>query len=252
MALIMEYMTWPELAKVIDQVKVALVPVGSCEQHGPNSTFYTDSGRADAMTKLLAERMGNKVLAFPPVTYGMSQHHMDFPGTVTLTPDTLAKVYEEIGASIAKHGIRKIVFIVGHGGNMCSCECAAINLKMKHGIEAYWTGFGSRTATGGLIPPCPAYGHADEFEVSSTLGLCPQYVSPREKLQPGEMQSSLYTVEGFHNGAFSWKYDVSMNGALGDARLSSQEIGDNMREEALTKLQKLIERIIEHELPDCK
>lgn len=244
MALIMEYMTWPELEKVIGEVKVALLPVGSCEQHGPNSTFYTDSGRADAFTKALAERMGNKVLAFPPVTYGLSEHHMDFPGTVTLRPETLANVYEDICVSIAKHGINKIVFIVGHGGNLVACEFAAITLKMKYGIEAYWMGFGSRTATGGLTPPGPAYGHADEFEISSTLGLCPQYV--RDTLVPGEMQDSLYT-RGFSSYAPSWKYDVSLNGALGDARLASMGRGLDMREEALNKVQKRIEEIIAYE-----
>ena len=244
MALIMEYMNVPELEKVIDQVKVALVPVGSCEQHGPNSTYYTDSGRADAFAKALAERMGNKVLAFPPVTYGLSEHHMDFVGTVTLKPETLAKVYEDICVSISKHGINKILFIIGHGGNSVACEFAAITLKMKYGIQAFWAGFGSRTARGGLTPPGYAYGHADEFEVSSTLGLCPQYV--KDEMVPGIMQDSLYT-RGFWGYAPSWKYDVSLNGCLNDARKSSMEIGLNMKEEALNKLEKIVEDIIAYE-----
>ena len=244
MALIMEYMNVPELEAKIGGVKLALVPVGSCEQHGPNSTYYTDSGRADAFAKALAERMGDRVLAFPPVTYGLSEHHMDFVGTVTLKPETLAKVYEDICVSIAKHGINKILFIIGHGGNIVACEFAAITLKMKYGIEAFWTGFGSRTAQGGLTPPGHAYGHADEFEVSSTLGLCPQYV--KDEMVPGQMQDSLYT-RGFTGYAPSWKYDVSLNGCLNDARKASMEIGLDMKEEALRKVQAIAEQIIAYE-----
>jgi creatinine amidohydrolase len=85
------------------------------------------------------------------------------------------------------------------------------------------------------------YGHADEFEVSSTLGLCPQYV--RENRVKGEMQNSLYS-RGFTGGAFSWKYDATLNGALGDARMATMEIGKRMTEEALGIIEKLIEEII--------
>jgi len=243
-ALIIENLTWPELDKKIKNVKLALVPVGSCEQHGANSTFYTDAGRADAISKLLAERLGDLAVSYPPVNYGVSLHHMDFPGTVTLRPETLINLLEDIAISISQHGINKILFLEGHGGNDHAIACAATTLKQQYGIEAYWTGFGSRTSTGGLPIPGPVYGHADEFEISSTLGLCPQYV--REDRVAGIMQDSPYTG-GFNGGAWSWKYDASLNGAVGDARKATTEIGERMRNEALDYLEKLARTIIAYE-----
>ena len=86
--LIMNNLTWPELEAEMKHIKVALVPVGSCEQHGPNTTFATDAARAAAYAEKLAERCKNKVVVFPCVPYGLSLHHMDFPGTVTLQVET--------------------------------------------------------------------------------------------------------------------------------------------------------------------
>ena len=65
--LILEDMIWPEVAEVLPEIKVALIPVGSCEQHGPNTTFVTDTVRAYRIAKLLAGRCGHKVICFPPI-----------------------------------------------------------------------------------------------------------------------------------------------------------------------------------------
>ena len=77
--LVIGKMTWPELDQEMKNIKVALVPVGSCEQHGPNTTFATDAARAAAYAERLAERCGNKVVVFPCVTYGLSLHHSTAP-----------------------------------------------------------------------------------------------------------------------------------------------------------------------------
>ena len=80
--LILEDMIWPEVAEVLPEIKVALIPVGSCEQHGPNTTFVTDTVRAYRIAKLLAGRCGHKVICFPPITYGIFSAFV--PRTVSL------------------------------------------------------------------------------------------------------------------------------------------------------------------------
>ena len=85
-ALILEEMIHPEVAEILPKVEIAVVPVGSCEQHGPNTTYTTDTARAYAFCKMLGEHYGDKLLICPPVTYGISTHHMAFAGTVTLRP----------------------------------------------------------------------------------------------------------------------------------------------------------------------
>ncbi len=243
--LVIGQMTWPELEQELEHIKVALVPVGSCEQHGPNTTFVTDAARASSFAEKLAERCGKKVVVFPPVTYGLSLHHMDFPGTVTLRVETMMNLLEDIGVSIAKHGIKKILFLNAHGGNFPALEGAVINLKQLHGVEAYWSAVGSEISLGGLTGLPKLIGHACEVETSSCLYLCPETV--REDRVPGIMQDSMLTRDSFIKGgaAWSWKNDASRNGALGDARKATYEIGKAMTEEALDYMEKLVDEIIE-------
>ena len=244
--LVIGKMTWPELDEQMKNIKLALVPVGSCEQHGPNTTFATDAARAASYAEKLAERCGNKVVVFPCVTYGLSLHHMDFPGTVTLRRAKLRAMHllEDIGVSIAKHGIRKILFLNAHGGNFPALEGAIINLKQLHGVDAYWSAVGSEISLGGLTGLPKLIGHACEVETSSCLYLCPELV--RENRVPGIMQDSMLTHDSFVKGgaAWSWKNDASLNGALGDARKATYEIGKKMTEDSLDYMEKLVDEII--------
>lgn len=250
--LVIADMTWPELQAELSNIKVAIVPVGSCEQHGPNTTFVTDAVRAYNFSKLVAERMGNKVVVFPPVNYGLSLHHMDFPGTVTLRVETLMHLLEDIAISIRAHGIEKILFLNAHGGNYPALDGAVIDLKQVHGINAYWSAIGSEISINSgldgsfqMAPVGKVIGHACEVETSHCLYLAPEIV--REIRQPSEMQDSMYTrgtiIKG--NAAWSWKYDVTMNGALGDARKANVEFGKQMTDLALDHIEKLINEIID-------
>ena len=243
--LIINEMTWPELDQELEHIKVALVPVGSCEQHGPNTTFATDAARAAAYAAKLAERCGSKVVVFPCVTYGLSLHHMDFPGTVTLRVETMMNLLEDIGVSIARHGIQKILFLNAHGGNFPALEGAVITLKQKHSIDAYWSAVGSEISLGGLTDLPKLIGHACEVETSSCLYLCPELV--RENRVPGIMQDSMLTHDSLvkGGGAWSWKNDASLNGALGDARKATYEIGKTMTEASLEYMEKIVDEIIQ-------
>ena len=250
--LIMNRMTWPELQEKLGSIKVALVPVGSCEQHGPNTTFATDAARAASFAEMLAERCGDKVVVFPCVTYGLSLHHMDFPGTVTLQVETMLHLLEDIGVSIARHGIGKILFLNAHGGNYPALEGAVISLKQRHGIAAYWSAIGSEISLGGLTGMPQLIGHACQVETSSCMYLCPEVV--REERVPGIIQDSMLTRCSFirGGGAWSWKHDASLNGALGDetagdAGKATYETGRKMTEEALDYMERLVDEIIAHE-----
>ncbi len=244
-ALIIEQMTWPELDAELKNIQIALVPVGSCEQHGPNTTFATDAGRAYAYSKLLAKRLGNKAVVFPPVNYGLSLHHMDFPGTVTLRVETMLHLLEDIAVSISKHNIKKILFLNAHGGNFPALDGVIIKLKQEYSIDAYWSAIGSEISLGGLEGLPKLIGHACEVETSSCLYLCPELV--RDRREPSQMQDSMLTRDSFikGNGAWSWKYDASLNGALGDARKATVEIGRKMTEASLDYMEKLVYEILE-------
>lgn len=95
---------------------IALLPVGSLEQHGEHLPIATDWLRADDLGRRLAEALGNCYL-LPAIAYANSQEHMDMAGTITLRPSTLALVIEDIVLSLRHHGIRRIVIFTTHGGN---------------------------------------------------------------------------------------------------------------------------------------
>lgn len=99
---------------------IAILPVGSLEQHGQHLPVATDWIRADDMGRRLAEALGEAIgpcYLLPALPYANSQEHMDMAGTITLRPSTLALVVEDIVLSLRHHGIRRIVILTTHGGN---------------------------------------------------------------------------------------------------------------------------------------
>lgn len=255
-ALILEYMILPEVEAVNGKVKAAVIPVGSCEQHGPNTTYVTDTARAYAFSKLLGERIGEEVLICPPVTYGISTHHMMFAGTITLTCSTYMQVLEDIAISIQKQGIPKIIFLSGHGGNNHTLHTAITDLSYKYGIDAYYSSIGFALFEEGITKEMgwtERRGHASESETAQAMALCPEVV--RKDRKKGEVVED-FIIRGADNPfryggcAWNWKKDASANGALGDARLANLEDGIRLNEIALKKVEKMIRYILEKRMND--
>ena len=98
------------------KVDTAILPIGAIEQHGPHLPLATDLINAEEMAKRVAEMIGNCYL-LPALPFSNSQEHLDFTGTVTLKPSTLALVLRDIVLSLYLQGIKKIIIIQGHGGN---------------------------------------------------------------------------------------------------------------------------------------
>ncbi len=252
-ACILENMIHPEVAEILPKVEIAVVPVGSCEQHGPNTTYYTDTARAYSFCKLLGEHYGEKLLICPPVTYGVSIHHMSFAGTVTLRPETYIELLKDIAVALHKHGIKRILYVNGHGGNVGSLNVVINSLKYSYGIDAYHTSMGFGVFDDHVTPEMgwsEKRGHASESETSQCLALCPEVVR-QGALQKGEVVEN-FIIRGKNNPfryggiAYQWERDASRNGALGDARLSSKEEGERLNQVALERVERMIDYILEH------
>ena len=250
-ALILNDMIWPEVEALKDQIEVVLVPVGSCEQHGPNTTFETDTARAYEFCKMLGERLGNAALIAPPVAYGLSTHHMNFPGTITLRGETYINLICDIAIALDKHGFKKVVFACGHGGNYTALDVALNKLKYEFGISSYYITTGGKIYDEAVQTEAWGWskikGHACEQETSQSMVLCPWVV--RENRVKGEVNDP-YEYREFqkYGCAYSrdWKSDVTQNGALGDARLASAEYGKIINDKALDNAEHLIEMIRRH------
>jgi creatinine amidohydrolase len=127
----MQELTWAEIDEYLQHDKIALVPIGSTEQHGPAGPLGVDTYVAIALAEDTAQRA--QVLCAPPLWYGESTHHSGFPGTLWLSATTMIAVVQDICRSLARHGFDRIVLINGHkGSNLPALVSAA---RMLHETE---------------------------------------------------------------------------------------------------------------------
>ena len=108
-------MTWPEVQALLSRTDMVIIPVGALEQHGPQGPIGTDFYNGTAEAELIAQK--TDVLVAPILMPGNSPYHMGFPGTITLSAETLEKVYFEAAQSLIQHGFRRFIFLNAHGGN---------------------------------------------------------------------------------------------------------------------------------------
>ena len=118
----LQLMSWPEVEDYLEGSNGVIVPVGSTEQHGPTGLIGTDAICAETLAWRTGELTG--AVVGPTLTVGMSEHHMRFPGSVTLRPTTLVVVVRDVILSLARHGFRRLFFVNGHGGNTASINAA--------------------------------------------------------------------------------------------------------------------------------
>jgi creatinine amidohydrolase len=110
------HMTWPEVESLLTRTDMVIVPIPAIEQHGPQLPIGTDYFTGEELAKLIAQR--TDVLVAPVLLPGISPYHMEFPGTITLSPDTVQRVYFEAVQSLIHHGFRRFLIFPSHAGNM--------------------------------------------------------------------------------------------------------------------------------------
>ncbi|GAA1708856.1 creatininase family protein [Fodinicola feengrottensis] len=175
-----------ELSAALPEALVVL-PIGATEQHGPHLATGTDALLAteivDRAVPVAAARAERALVIAPTLSYGASDHHLPFGGTLSLSVETLLSVLVDIGRSVAAGGGRRLVIVNGHGGNQGVCHAAGSAISTRYAVAVahldYWS----------VLPPEPtAPGHAGVFETSLVLGVRPDLVRdrhPRENLPSG-------------------------------------------------------------------
>ena len=227
-------MSWTDFAQGDVGNWIAVLPVAAVEQHGPHLPVGVDQmigqGYLDEVVKLLPDDL--PAVFLPMQAVGKSNEHIFFPGTLTLSAETLARAWIEIGESVFRAGVRKIVLVNSHGGNVSTLDTVARELRARLGMLAVtvsWHRFGYPE---GLFSATERqHGiHAGGIETSLMLQFRPDMVR-EDKIDNfvpatlGMEQEFQYLRAGTPAG-FGWmSQDINPTGAMGDATEANTEKG---------------------------
>jgi len=167
----LQYMTWQEAKEAFKSTKMAIIPTGSIEQHGPHLPLGTDLLIADYLAKKVAEKID--VVVTPVIPVGYAYHHTGFEGTLSVDSEILSSYYQSIADSLISYGMTHILFINGHGGNAEALGNVCRNLRIRGITAAYlqWFSF-----AGHLNKDWALIGHGDITETSLVLLISPDSV----------------------------------------------------------------------------
>src|SRR5262245_17417166 len=174
------HMTSPEVRDLLKRTDMALIPVPSLEQHGPHAPIGTDYFSGVERAKLIAQR--TDILVAPVLLAGLAPYHMEFPGTIALSAETLERVYFEAAQSLIRHGFRRLLFLNSHTGNQyvtrfvidrINQETEAVAIDLGDGVSAIAP---PPVPASGASAPQPFDRHAGVGETAGALYLFPSLV----------------------------------------------------------------------------
>ena len=148
----LQLQTWMEVEEYLKSSRGIILPIGSTEQHGPTGLIGTDAICAEVIARGVGEAAG--ALVAPTVAVGMAQHHLGFPGSVTLRPTTLIAVLRDIVESLARQGFERFYFINGHGGNIATVTAAFSEIYASASIKRFLFDVSARDLATFVVVPC--------------------------------------------------------------------------------------------------
>ena len=258
-----EKLTWPEINDAIAANRVVVCPVGSTEQHGPHLPLDVDVVCPCGIAAAAAHLIPEQVLVMPPVVHGYAAHVMDFPGTTNIHWRHFIDGIVDIGASLAYHGFKKIVFLNGHGSNAPNLDLAARRVNLETDAEciacSWWNlltvdpdflpGWRESRFPGGIA-------HACELETSVYLHLDEDNVR-KDRIVDGDIAYHRYGSDFRYTDLFghgpgtpiSWTAAYSDSGVLGQATLATRDKGRRAVAEAARQLARMLAEFRELDKP---
>lgn len=248
-------MTWPECKAAADAERVAVLPVGTYEDHGYHLPLDVDVILSSEICDRAVARIPDEAVLIPAVTHGYSPHHMDFPGTITIRWDTFINYVKDVCLSLAHHGFKRILVVNGHGSNTAPLEmstrltivetegrvlCASVNhWGLRKVREAARTV--RESDYGGSS-------HACEYETSLYLALRPELVQmdkavDERSVLPPSFQNDLLAgkrSDGSVANLMPYWSTMSVSGVRGDATKATRAKGEQFLEAATEGLIELV------------
>jgi creatinine amidohydrolase len=233
-------MTWPQVEAYLARKNAVILPIGSTEQHGPTGLIGTDALCAEAVAEAVGQRLD--VVVAPTLTIGMAQHHMAFPGSMTLKPSTLMAVVRDCLLSLSRHGFQRVLMINGHGGNVATVNAAFAETQMeldRHSprpplrtrLVNWWEAPGIEALSVKLFGAAVG-SHATPPEVAVTWALYPELADPHPLVPAIAPQGAFFSADDFR-ASFP-------DGRIGsNPSLASAETGRALLDAATEELAKL-------------
>ncbi len=230
-------LTWPEMREAIAQQPVILLPFGTIEDHGHHLPINTDNVIVEALCLETARRAPGELLVMPLVSYGLDEHHMDFPGTVSVDMQTLLELVSEVAISVARHGFTHIVIVNGHGSNAPIADLAARRVVLETGVIC-----GAMSPNAAIDPTLAeptlsqmrrsapgGVAHAGEYETAMMLHLRPDLVQMDQAVKElGQIAVEYFNWDLPEPSILSWQdwwSRMSESGVCGDPTVATAEFG---------------------------
>ena len=247
--LFLEEMNADQVRKVVNKNSIALIILGSCENHGDHLPFGSDSIFPLNLAKIISDDIvknhpssDHNCIILPVIPYGVSIHHNDFQMTMSLKFSTMISVIEDVLACLATNNIKKVLIINGHDGNIAPIEVASRNLKDKYpdmviaSLESWWVLVGQKSTN--LFKVWRGLGHGGEAETSAMMAIRPDLVdicSAPEQIIPNLPDDDIRLY---------WKFsELTTSGATGAPKEASvqkgQEIIDILKRVVLDFINKM-------------
>jgi creatinine amidohydrolase len=249
--------TSEHLARLPRERLIAVLPVGAVEQHGPHMPISTDHATIDGIVAATVPKLPDDLpaLFLPTLAYGKSNEHSRYPGTITLSATTLIALWMDIGASVARAGVRKFVLFNAHGGQLSVMDIVARDLREQHAlmvVAANWFTLG--------LPPGMfdehelRHGiHAGDLETSVMLALSPQHVHMQRARHFRSLTERLAEENRFlsitPSGKLGWQtQDLNPDGACGDATRASADKGRAVIDHVSDRFVELLREVDRYDL----
>jgi creatinine amidohydrolase len=228
-------MTWQEVAGAETGRWIAVLPLAAVEQHGPHLPLGVDTYIAEAYLARVEQILppGLPVTVLPVQRIGVSAEHLSYPGTLTFSAVAAIAAWTELGDSLARAGVRKLVLVTSHGGNVAAMEIVARDLRTRLGMLAVtvgWHRFGY--PDGAFTPEEKRHGiHGGDIETSLMLAAKPDTVrmDKASNATPATiaMAQEFKWLGAYRPAGFAWMtQDLNATGAIGNATLAKPEKGD--------------------------
>jgi len=230
--------TWTRISAIDKRIPV-LIPLGSCEQHGPHLPLFVDTLQVSTIADKAEKKLADRVLLLPTLWLGSSHHHMDFPGTISLLPSLYSQVIQSLATCVLEAGFRRLFFLNGHGGNQTPVSQALSELVCANDLadDAYlvlstWWDLGKGKLDEGM--KTREISHACEYETSLMMAIRPDLVS-MDRISEGPMalDNEWIKTENLAAGRvslFRRFRRLTASGSMGLPSAASPEKGRNILE----------------------